>query len=62
MPNKQAIIENVDMYSADELVKFIKEVLLHLRNYVMRPKDIFLLLLVKKWKENLQALRKRIGK
>lgn len=24
MPNKQAIIENVDMYSADELVKFIK--------------------------------------
>ena len=25
MPNKQAILENVDMYSADELVKFIKE-------------------------------------
>lgn len=24
MPNKQAIIENVDMYSADELVKYIK--------------------------------------
>lgn len=24
MPNKQAILENVDMYSADELVKFIK--------------------------------------
>lgn len=25
MPNKQAILENVDMYSSDELVKFIKE-------------------------------------
>lgn len=24
MPNKQAILENVDMYSADELVQFIK--------------------------------------
>ena len=25
MPDKQAIIENVDMYSPDELVQFIKE-------------------------------------
>ena len=25
MPNKTAILENVDMYSADELVKYIKD-------------------------------------
>lgn len=62
MPNKQAIIENVDMYSADELVKYIKAGIVTFEELCDETEGYFLLLFVNKLRRNLQDQKKMNGK